>query len=191
MTARTTAHQPDVRQEITNLALLDPEERQDRLLDRREELSDLSNDLRKTAQRAWRRPLAGFALDIAPLFYENLLSHGGSHPEIAVDSGDYGIEDMAGIKRTRCVPGRQGRVPLPAHADSAGPKADVVCLERKRCPEDLRLHFRGQENSSLPRTAHHRSPTSNGWLASIRSLPRLAASMALFAAVLRAIMITM
>jgi hypothetical protein len=55
----------NVRQAITELSLLAPEERQARLLDRREELADLSNDLRKTASRAWKRPLTGVALGAA------------------------------------------------------------------------------------------------------------------------------
>lgn len=59
------AYARNVRQYVADLALLDSEQRNALLLDRQEELADLSNDLRKTARRAWRRPLASFSLGAA------------------------------------------------------------------------------------------------------------------------------
>jgi hypothetical protein len=59
------AYARNVRQYVAELALLDSEQRRSLLLDRREELADLSNDLQKTARRAWRRPLASFSLGAA------------------------------------------------------------------------------------------------------------------------------
>jgi hypothetical protein len=59
------AYARNVRQQVTELGLLEPVEREARLLDRREELADLSNDLRRTARQWWRRPLGSFALGAA------------------------------------------------------------------------------------------------------------------------------
>lgn len=59
------AYARNVRQQVIELGLLEPEERQARLLDRREELAELSNDLRRTARRWWRTPLGSFALGAA------------------------------------------------------------------------------------------------------------------------------
>jgi hypothetical protein len=54
-----------VREQVTQLGLLEPEERKARLYDRREELADLANDLRKTARQWWRNPLGSFAIGAA------------------------------------------------------------------------------------------------------------------------------
>jgi hypothetical protein len=59
------AYARSVRQQVAELGLLAPDEREARLLDRREELADLANDLRKTARRQWRRPLATLSLGAA------------------------------------------------------------------------------------------------------------------------------
>jgi hypothetical protein len=55
----------DVRQQVTQLGLLEPEEREALLIDRREELADQADDLRRTARRWWRTPLGSFALGAA------------------------------------------------------------------------------------------------------------------------------
>lgn len=59
------AYARNVRQQVTELGLLEPEEREARLLDRREELADQSNDLRKTARQWWRTPLGSLAIGAA------------------------------------------------------------------------------------------------------------------------------
>ena len=59
------AYARNVRQQVAELGLLEPEERQARLLDRREELADLANDLRRTARHWWRTPLGSFAIGAA------------------------------------------------------------------------------------------------------------------------------
>jgi len=59
------AYARNVRQQVAELGLLDPEERQARLFDRREELADMSNDLRRVARRWWRTPLGSLAIGAA------------------------------------------------------------------------------------------------------------------------------
>jgi Family of unknown function (DUF6236) len=59
------AYARSVRQQVAELGLLAPDEREARLLDRREELADLANNLRRTARRQWRRPLATLSLGAA------------------------------------------------------------------------------------------------------------------------------
>src|SRR5262249_8257089 len=55
----------NVRQHVIELGLLEPEEREVSLVDRQEELADLSNDLRRTARVWWRRPLGSLAIGAA------------------------------------------------------------------------------------------------------------------------------
>jgi hypothetical protein len=59
------AYARNIRQQVAELGLLDPEERQIRLFDRREELADLSNDLRRAARQWWRTPLGTLAIGAA------------------------------------------------------------------------------------------------------------------------------
>jgi hypothetical protein len=59
------AYARDVRRYVAELGLLAPEERRALLLDRQEELADLANDLRRTARRQWRRPLAALSIGAA------------------------------------------------------------------------------------------------------------------------------
>jgi hypothetical protein len=59
------AYARNVRQQVAELGLLAPEERESLLYDRREELADLADELRKTARRQWRRPLANLSLGAA------------------------------------------------------------------------------------------------------------------------------
>ena len=59
------AYARNVRQQVAEVGLLAPEEREAQLLDRREELADLANDLRKAARRQWRMPLATLGLGAA------------------------------------------------------------------------------------------------------------------------------
>jgi hypothetical protein len=59
------AYARNVRQQVAELGLLAPDEREARLLDRREELADLASDLRKAARLQWRRPLATLGLGAA------------------------------------------------------------------------------------------------------------------------------
>jgi hypothetical protein len=54
-----------VREKVSELGLLEPEEREVALLDRRNELRDMAEDLRNTAQRRWRNPAGLFALSAA------------------------------------------------------------------------------------------------------------------------------
>lgn len=59
------AYARDLRRFLSELSRLqDVNERNRLLLDRREELADRAHELRRTAQRAWRHPLASFALGI-------------------------------------------------------------------------------------------------------------------------------
>lgn len=59
------AYARNVRQQVAELGLLEPDEREARLIDRREELADQADDLRRTARRWWRSPLGTFALGAA------------------------------------------------------------------------------------------------------------------------------
>lgn len=59
------AYARNVREQVTQLGLLEPQEREARLYDRREELADLANDLRRTARQWWRNPLGSFAIGAA------------------------------------------------------------------------------------------------------------------------------
>jgi len=56
------AYARNVRRQVSELGLMDPDEREAALLARREELTDVSQDLRDTARRWWRDPLGTFAL---------------------------------------------------------------------------------------------------------------------------------
>jgi hypothetical protein len=55
----------NVRQQVIELGLLEPDEREARLVDRREELADQADDLRRTARRWWRTALGSFAIGAA------------------------------------------------------------------------------------------------------------------------------
>jgi hypothetical protein len=59
------AYARDLRGTIAELSQLEPEERERRLLDRRDELSSRADDLRQTSIRAWRQPLASISLGAA------------------------------------------------------------------------------------------------------------------------------
>ena len=59
------AYARNVRQQVTELGLLDPDEREARLFDRREELADQADELRRTARRWWRTPLGSFSIGAA------------------------------------------------------------------------------------------------------------------------------
>jgi hypothetical protein len=59
------AYARNVRQQVAELGLLEPDEREARLFDRREELADQADELRRTARRWWRSPLGSFALGAA------------------------------------------------------------------------------------------------------------------------------
>jgi hypothetical protein len=59
------AYARNVRQLLAELALLAPNERRQQLVDRRHELADAAESLRRTARRAWRIPLATFSLGAA------------------------------------------------------------------------------------------------------------------------------
>jgi hypothetical protein len=59
------AYARNVRQQVIELGLLEPHEREARLLDRREELAEQANDLRRTARRWWRTPSGSFAIGAA------------------------------------------------------------------------------------------------------------------------------
>jgi hypothetical protein len=59
------AYARNVRQLVTELGLLEPEERDARLHDRRQELTDQAKDLRKIARQWWRSPLGSLALGAA------------------------------------------------------------------------------------------------------------------------------
>jgi hypothetical protein len=59
------AYARNVRQQVAELGLLKPDEREALLLERRDELADQADDLRRTARRWWRTPLGSFALGAA------------------------------------------------------------------------------------------------------------------------------
>jgi hypothetical protein len=59
------AYARNVRQQVAELGLLGPDERETLLADRREELTDLASDLRKAARRQWQRPLAALSIGAA------------------------------------------------------------------------------------------------------------------------------
>jgi hypothetical protein len=59
------AYARNVRQQVSELGLMEPEEREATLADRREELTDVAEDLRNRARLRWRNPLGTFALGAA------------------------------------------------------------------------------------------------------------------------------
>lgn len=59
------AYVRNVRQQVSELGLLEPEDREIALRDRSDELSEMAGDLRRTAQRRWRNPAGLFALSAA------------------------------------------------------------------------------------------------------------------------------
>lgn len=59
------AYARNVRRQVNELGAMEPEERETVLLDRREELTDLASDLRKTARHFWPKQLGAFTLAAA------------------------------------------------------------------------------------------------------------------------------
>ncbi len=59
------AYARDLRAEVHTLGLMDADDRASHLLDRQEMLSDMSNDLRKSARRSFGKQLASFLLGMA------------------------------------------------------------------------------------------------------------------------------
>ena len=59
------AYARNVRQQVSELGLLEPEEREVTLADRREEVRDAAKDLRNATRLRWRNPLGTFALGAA------------------------------------------------------------------------------------------------------------------------------
>jgi hypothetical protein len=59
------AYARSLRKFIRELSPLDASQRAEALMDRREELADAADELRRTARKAWNRPLATFGLGIA------------------------------------------------------------------------------------------------------------------------------
>jgi hypothetical protein len=55
----------NVRQQVSELGLLEPEDREIALRDRRDELREMAEELRSTAQHRWRNPAGLFALSAA------------------------------------------------------------------------------------------------------------------------------
>ncbi|MGH3223244.1 MAG: hypothetical protein ACRDPY_31915 [Streptosporangiaceae bacterium] len=56
------AYARHIRQQVRELGLMEPAEREEALLDRQTEIADMSEHLRSTARRWWKNPLAPFAL---------------------------------------------------------------------------------------------------------------------------------
>jgi hypothetical protein len=63
--AEFRAYARNLRRFATELALLDPYDRNSRILDRQEELADVANDLRKITRRSWRKPFGKPSLGLA------------------------------------------------------------------------------------------------------------------------------
>ena len=59
------AYARNVREQVSQLGLLEPAEREVVLRDRREEIRDIAEDLRRTSQRRWPNPTGLFALSAA------------------------------------------------------------------------------------------------------------------------------
>ena len=59
------AYARNIRRQVSELGLMEPEEREATLADRRKELTDVAEDLRNRARLRWRNPLGTFALGAA------------------------------------------------------------------------------------------------------------------------------
>ena len=74
------AYARDLRRFVRDTAMLTEPDRERLFLDRREELADAADEIRRLARRSWRRPLATFGLGIAgsavTLAYGNPLGAG-------------------------------------------------------------------------------------------------------------------
>lgn len=87
----------DLRRFVRELSVLDDADRHAALLDRREALADAADNLRRTARKAWRRPLASFGLGIAG----SAVSLAGANP---IAAGIGAASALVGIGR-RSEPG--------------------------------------------------------------------------------------
>jgi hypothetical protein len=77
------AYARNVREFARNLSLLDVDQRESALVDRREELADLATDLRRQSRAYWKRPMARVALGGAGA----VLSFAAANPMPAVLAG--------------------------------------------------------------------------------------------------------
>ena len=89
------AYARDLRVEVQTLATMDPADRIAQLLDRQEMLSDLSNDLGKSARRSFGRQLASFVLGIAGAAWNLLGQHDPVGAVLAASSAAAGAGQEA------------------------------------------------------------------------------------------------
>jgi hypothetical protein len=76
-----------VRRTIIELSPLPPDDRSRLLMDRREELADLADSLRRTARRSWRRPLANVAVGGVGAAWQGAAYHDPIGAALALGAG--------------------------------------------------------------------------------------------------------
>jgi hypothetical protein len=90
------AYMRNLRRFVAELAGLDEQARQRALVDRREELADAADDLRRLARTYWRKPLAGFGLGVAGATWA---AHQGDFPAALLQLGA-GLLGLQGLPDT-------------------------------------------------------------------------------------------
>jgi hypothetical protein len=90
------AYMRHLREFLVELAGLDELDRARAFVDRREELADAADDLRRRARRYWRKPLAGFGLGVAGAAWS---AHQGDYPASLIQLGA-GLLSLQGMPDT-------------------------------------------------------------------------------------------
>jgi hypothetical protein len=91
------AYARDLRRTIAELSPLPPEYRVQLLMDRREELADKADALRKVARRAWKRPLANVAMGAAGAAWQASAYHDPLGAALAFGTGVLGAADGSAV----------------------------------------------------------------------------------------------
>jgi hypothetical protein len=86
----------DLRRTIALLSPLPPDERDELLRDRREEMADRADSLRRAARRKWRHPLASVALGLVGAAW-GLVRNDPVSAALALGNVDIGYQSVGGM----------------------------------------------------------------------------------------------
>jgi hypothetical protein len=115
------AYMHNLRRFVAELAGLDEQARERAFVDRREELADAADDLRRLARTHWRRPLASFGLGLAGVAWS---AHQGDSPAALLQLG-------AGLLGLQGCPTPAARTPTCSLLSAGSAANDPV--GRRRC----------------------------------------------------------
>jgi hypothetical protein len=153
----------NLRRFLAELAGLDEPARKRAFVDRREELADAADELRRLARTYWRKPLAGFGLGLAGAAWT---AHQGDVPTALLSLGA-GLLSLQGLPHTgsayspvhRPTPPR----PLTRILNSARPAVAVTRHSRHHPKPWLRFAPGGWNACSASGWSRSRTPTSPRW----------------------------